>query len=124
MLFYRLIDDVTDRVRADGQPREARAIDQDGAESRHMVFLDGDTVRSCLLDDWPAEQQALAQAEQARRAAAQLRQTIRDKLTSMAGVRVDDLTTPQLKALLGYLLWREGGIDAELKVKPIGEWGR
>lgn len=122
--YYRLLDDLADAVRADGLPREVRAVDQDGAESIHMLFRDGDVVRSCLLADWPAEQTVLAAKEAERTQAAVLRQQIRDRLAGLAGKRIDDLLVGDLKTLLLYLVWREGGIDRDLKVKPIDTWGR
>lgn len=109
-----------DLVREDGTPRVCDADDG----TQHMLYRDGGMVRSCLLGDWPAAQQDLAAKQQAAIDAAALRQTIRDRLTGMAGKRVDDVTVGELKTLLLYLVWREGGIAKDLTVKPIGEWGK
>lgn len=111
---------IADLVAQDGQPRESTADDG----TQHMLYRDGVKVRSCLLADWPAEQAALAAKETERQAAAQLRQAIRARLGGLAGKRVDDLLVGDLKTLLLYLVWREDGIDKEMKVRPIGEWGR
>lgn len=111
---------IADLVAADHQPRQA--IADDG--SVHMLFWDGTKVRSCLLADWPAVQIELAAADQARTDAAQLRQAIRTRLDALAGKRVDDLLVGDLKTLLTYLVWREGGLNRDLTIKPIGEWGK
>lgn len=116
----KLSQTIADQVAADQQPRQATA--DDGSE--HMLFWDGTKVRSCLLADWPAVQQELVAKEAERQAAAQLRQQIRDRLATLAGKRIDDLLVGDLKTLLLYLVWREGGIDRDLKVKPVAEWGR
>lgn len=107
-------------VLADGLAREATADDG----TVHVLFRDGALVRSVLLADWPAEQVAQATRDAERQDAAVLRQAIRDRLAAMAGKRVDDLLVGELKTLLLYLVWREQGIDKELKVKPIAEWGK
>lgn len=116
----KLSQSIADLVAADQQPRQA--IADDGTV--HMLFWDAPRVRSCLLADWPAAQIELAAKEAERQAAAQLRQQIRDRLASLAGKRVDDLLVGDLKTLLLYLVWREGGIDRDLKVRPITDWGR
>lgn len=123
-MFYRLLDDVTDLVRADGMPRQSRAIDQDGSESVHVVFRDGDVVRSCLLADWPAEQAVLAAHEAARQAAAQLRQRVLSAAQSAVGVPVDQLTVQQRNALIVLLLRMAGALDHDGKVRPLSEWAR
>lgn len=116
----KLSQDIADLVATDHQPRQATA--DDGSE--HMLFWDAGKVRSCLLTDWPTEQAALAAKEVERQAATQLRQAIRDRLQGLAGKKVDDLLVGDLKTLLLYIVWREGGIDRDLKVKPIDTWGR
>lgn len=115
-MFYRLLDDVTDLVRADGQPRTTRGVDQDGAESRHMVFRDGDAVRSCLIEDWPAEQQALAAREAARTKRAALKQGLRAAAAAHAGKRADALTLPELRDLVALLLEQAGMLDEDGQV--------
>lgn len=104
-------------VLSDGQPREAE--DSDG--NTLMLFRDGDKVRSCLLADWPTELAALTARTTDR---ARLRQAVRTRLDSAVGVRVDDLLVGQLRALLAFLLWERGALDADLKVKPLDQWGR
>lgn len=122
--YYRLLDDVTDLVRQDGQPRQAGAVDQDGAESIHMLFLDGDAVCSVLLADWAAEQQVLAAKEAERQAAAQLRQKVLATAQSAVGVALDQLTTAQRNALIALLLYDAGALDNDGKVRPLGKWVR
>lgn len=41
---------------------------------------------------------------------------------SAVDVAVQDLTTPQVKALLLVVLWDKKAIDNNLKVKPLREW--
>lgn len=41
---------------------------------------------------------------------------------SAVGVAIQDLTTPQVKALLVLVLWDKKAIDNNLKVKPLGGW--
>lgn len=132
-----LTPETHEAVAADGLPRVA---DYDDG-SRHVLYWGGDRVRSLTEAEWLAqrgplptdptpEQSAAAIAaraaaeQQAIQDAAALRQAIRAKLASAEGKRVDDLLVGELRALLAYLLWREGGIDKDLKVKPIGEWGK
>lgn len=64
----------------------------------------------------------LASLNQQAQDTAALRQAIRDKLVSSVGVRVDDLLVGQMRALLAYLLWREGALDKDGRVRPISEW--
>lgn len=104
-------------VLSDGQPREAQ--DSDG--NVLMLYRDGDLVRSCLLADWPAELAALNARTTER---VQLRQAVRSRLDSTVGVRIDDLLVGQLRALLAFLLWERGALDAEMKVKPLDQWGK
>lgn len=51
-----------------------------------------------------------------------IKDQIKTFVQSTVGVRVDNLTTNQLKVLLGLVLYMAGAIDSELKIKPIGEW--
>lgn len=111
---------IADQVAADHQPRQATADDG----TVHMLFWDESKVRSCLLADWPTMQLELAAKTVERQDAVALRAAIRDRLAGLAGKRVDDLLVSDLKTLLLYLVWREGGIDRDLKVKPISDWGR
>lgn len=53
--WYKLPQGAADAVEADGLPRQATAIDQDGNESEHVLFIDRDVtpaVQSCLLSEW------------------------------------------------------------------------
>lgn len=131
----RIIDpDTHFAVERDGLPRVA-AYD-DG--SRHVLYLDGATVRSMSDADWPpplpaeptAEQiaAAIAAREAARQQAAQdalaLRQRVIMLAQSAVGVQIDALTAAQVRALIALLLWQAGAIDRAGMVKPLGEWVR
>ena len=56
--------------------------------------------------------------------AAQARQTLLAAAQSAVGVAVADLTTVQMRALLGVLLYVAGGLDKDTKVKPLAQWVR
>ena len=137
--FYKLPDGVGDSVRADGLPRVVSAIDQDDTISQHVLYLDGDVVRSMLAADWlatrgplpalPTQQEidaAIAAREQARLAAladaAALRQAILTIAQSAVGVRADLLTAVQLRALFAIVLWQAGALKNDLTVRPLAEW--
>lgn len=121
-------------VERDGLPRVA---DYDDGLQR-VLYLDGAVVRSMPVTDWPpplptepteAEiAAALAAREQGRqdalRDALALRQALRTKLASAVGVQIDDLLVGQLRALVAYLLWREGALDKDLRVRPLSEWAK
>ena len=52
-----------------------------------------------------------------------IKSQIIDAAKALAGVKVQDMTTTQLKLLLLVLTYKAGGIDpATLTVKPLGEW--
>ncbi len=55
---------------------------------------------------------------------AELRDTVKTIAQSAVGVALNDLTTQQLKVLVGVLLWQAGAIDPELEIKPLEEWAR
>lgn len=125
---------IADLITLDGLPRVASADDG----TSHVLYLDGETVRSMLVKDWPPplpsdptpaqSAAAIAAREAARRQFDLDRATRRQKLLSDAqsavGTAVDQLTAVQLRALVGVLLWMEGGVDTSGRVKPIGEWVR
>jgi hypothetical protein len=50
------------------------------------------------------------------------RQTVLQIAASAVGVRVTELTTAQIKAILTCVLYRAGAIDEELKVQPLNTW--
>jgi len=52
----------------------------------------------------------------------QAREDVLTIVQSTVGVSYTDLTTVQIKALLGALLWKAGGFNNDLTVKPLNEW--
>jgi hypothetical protein len=63
-----------------------------------------------------------ALAAQAAQEAAALRTKVRTTAQSAVGVSIDQLTNNQVRALLAVLLWREGALDKDGKVRPFAEW--
>ena len=55
-------------------------------------------------------------------AAETLRGRIQEVAGTTVGLRVDELTLLQMKALLVALLWNAGGIDSDLRVRSLSEW--
>lgn len=121
-------------VERDHLPRVASYDD----DSQHVLYWDG-VVRSLTAAEWLAQRgplpadptpeqiaAALAARTQERQQEAAdtqaLRQALRTRLQSAVGVQVDDLLVGQLRALVAYLLWREGALDADLRVRPLSEW--
>lgn len=115
-----LPQDIADQVAADGIARQVTADDG----TQHMLYRDGDIVRSAALADWPAAQVELAQHDQDRADAAALRARVRTTAQSAVGVAFDQLTAAQLRALFGLLLFREGALDKNGVVRPLAEWVR
>lgn len=117
-------------VGRDGLPRVG---DYDDG-SRHVLYLDGDVVRSKTVEEWgaplpadptPAESAAAIQAREARRDEARERRRVRIRLAQSAvGVHVKDLTASQRVALVELLLFRAGALDDDLAVRPLDEWVR
>lgn len=117
-----------DAVMADGLPRIADADDG----SQHVLYLDGEIVRSVEAKDWsgplpadptPAESAAAIQAREATRVAARERRRARIRQAQSAvGVKVGDLNPAQLRALTEILLLRAGALDADLAVRPLAQW--
>lgn len=52
------------------------------------------------------------------------RTALRDLAQSTVGVALNDLTTPQLKAVLGILVRRAGGLANDLTIRPLADWMR
>ena len=126
-----------------------QAVDHDGLarvaeyddDSQHVLYVEGDVVRSLLAADWlatrgplptdPTPEQvnaAIEAKEQARLAAltdaAALRQRVLQVAQSAVGVRADLLTAAQARALNIVRWWQDGALDAGLVVKPLAEWVR
>lgn len=136
---YRLLDDVTDQVRTDGLPRVVRAVDQDGADSRHVVYREGEKALSMLAADWldsrgdlptsPTEEEIqaaidaqLAERMRAHADAIALRQRVMDMAADAVGQQVDALTAPQVRSLLVLLLWKAGALDTAGAPRPPDDW--
>lgn len=124
-------------VALDHLPRVARYADEQGAESRKVLYWTGRRVETLTEAEWLAQRgplpadptpqdtaAALTARQQDTQDAAALRAAIRTRLDALVGKRIDDLLVGDLKTLLLYLVWRENGIDKDMKVRPIGEWGR
>jgi hypothetical protein len=62
-----------------------------------------------------------AQAQRDTEAAA-LRQQIITLAQSAVGVRIDNLTAAQVRALVAILLWKGGALDKDGNVRPLGQW--
>jgi len=83
-----------------------------------------------LADDAPAGSDVTARSiATAHNAAAltpeqTLRETVKTTAQSAVGVAYDALTAGQVRALFAILLWREGALNNDGTVKPLGEWVR
>lgn len=129
-----LTPEIHDAVALDGLPRAASYDDG----SRHVLYLDGDVVRSMEASAWPgplptdptpAESAAAIAAREAERgnkkaAAALKRQGMMTLAQSAVGVKIGALNTRQVEALLGLLLLNAGALDDGLLVKPVEEWAK
>jgi hypothetical protein len=119
-------------VRVDGLPRVATADDG----SVHVLFLDGQQVRSMLASDWPPPlptdptPEQIAAAIAAREAAEQQRKldavALRQRVLTVAqgavGKSIDTLTAGEVRALVACLLYRANAIDTAGVVQPLGIW--
>jgi len=122
-------------VERDGLPRVGSYDDG----SQHVLYLDGDTVRSLSASDWIAqrgplpidptpEQSAAAIAarvaaqQQADSDALALRQRVRALAQSAVGIQIDQLTAVQVRALIAVLLQKAGAIDKSGAIRPLSEW--
>lgn len=119
---HKLLEPEThDAVAMDGQAREAyyRTTYDDGttAETTHMLYRDGGTVRSVPLADWPAEQQALAARDAERTKHAPMREELGNAARAHAGKSAKQLTFPEMRDLFALFLEREGLLDADGKVQ-------
>lgn len=124
--------EVAQAVQADGLARVATADD----DTQHVLYLDGDTLRSIAAADWPpplptdptqAESDAAIAAreaakQQAESDAAALRQKIVTLAQSAVGLSVDTLTAAQTRALVAVLLWQAGALTRNGTVRPLAEW--
>lgn len=130
-----LTPETHERVALDGLPRVAQYDDS----SQHVLYLDGEVVRSLTDVEWlaqrgalptdptPAESAAAIAARETargnRQAAALLRrQGMLALAESAVGVKVGQLTPRQVEALLGVVLLGFGALDDDLSVRPLDEW--
>lgn len=120
-------------VQADHQARTVEAQVYEVVEGRETVLLrtdrivvywDQDRVRSALEADYAAEQARMAGEEADREAQRQLKQAVLTVAQSAVGVRFDQLTAAQLRALFAIMLFREGALDNAGLVRPLGQWVR
>jgi len=134
MTSYNVPSASVDAVARDGLPRLVQ--DEKLPDVQHVLFLDGDKVRSMLAADWPpplpteptqaqsaaavAAKRAAEQAE--RQSAIALRASILNTANDAAGVRLSALTPAQVRALLACVLWKVGGVNSDLTVRSLSEW--
>lgn len=108
-------------VAADGVPREALYLatydDNTTAEELHMLYRDGNAVRSIPIADWPAEQAALAARDAERQKHAAMQQGLKDAARPHVGKPVKQLTFPEMRDVFALLMEREGLLDADGNVR-------
>lgn len=128
----KLDQSIADAVERDGLPRQA--TDEDGVV--HVLYFDAHVVRSMLASEWlpplpsdptPAEVAAAiaakAAAEQQTKAdAAALRTRVRALAQSAVGVQLDQLSAPQVRALIAVLLHKQNAIDKTGAIRPLADW--
>lgn len=51
-----------------------------------------------------------------------LREQIKTVAQSAVGVAYDQLTAAQVRALVAILLWKQGALNNDGTVKPLGQW--
>lgn len=136
-MSYRLDYAIAQAVERDGLPRQA--MDLNGSGTTHVLYRENGLAHSMLADVWLAQRGALPadptpaeiaaalaaqqqQDQQARTDAAQLRQQVLTLANSAAGVRVDALTAPQVRALVSLLLWQAGALNKDGTVRPLADW--
>jgi hypothetical protein len=78
-------------------------------------------TKAQLDAEWAAYQQEQADAQTA---ATNLRNQIITIAQSAVGVRVDQLTAAQVRALNAIELWQKGALNNDLTVKPLAQWVR
>jgi hypothetical protein len=105
----------------------------------HVLYLDGDTVRSLVAADWiatrgplptdptPDESAAAIKAREAQQQqdaadAQALRQKVLTLAQSAVGVPVDQLTAVQVRALIAVLLHKAGALDKTGAIKALDSW--
>lgn len=141
MMNYFLDEDKSDLVSRDGFPRVVRGHDEMGAAAPHVQYESNGVVTSMLATDWMTQHgalptdptQAQIDAAVAARAAAQaqaqadaaaLRQRVMSTLQTAVGVPFDNLSTPQLKAVVEALAWKAGALNNDTTVRPPADWLR
>jgi hypothetical protein len=84
----------------------------------------GEQMSVPLSSEETAERTTIAATEQARQTSADAFRTQISALAQTAvGVRLQDLTQAQIKALMAILLYESGGVDpATLQVRPLEQW--
>lgn len=107
-------------------PGVAFTLTQDGTHD-NVPYI------SAWPEDVPMPTQAeidamLLTLEQERQAAQteaqQLRQRVVNLAQSAVGIAVNDLTAPQVRALLALLLRKEGALDKTGTIRPLQDWVR
>jgi hypothetical protein len=92
-----------------------------------LLYLEGNEqgVRLTVPDN--ADEEAigtviLAHDPEAPTARETLRNNIKAIAQSAAGIRLNDLTAAQSRALVAILLWKAGGVAPDMTIKPLGDW--
>ena len=98
-----------------------------GEERQCLLYLEGNEqgVRLTIPDE--ADEEAvetviLIHDPEAPTAYETLRNNIKSIAQSAAGVRLNDLTAAQSRALVAVLLWKSGGLAPDMTVRPLGDW--
>lgn len=72
-----------------------------------------------LQTAWAAYEAGLAQASSDAQAA---RTALLTAAQGTVGIALDQLTLAQLRALVGCLLYKEGALTADVKIRPLAQW--
>lgn len=113
--MYHVDPAIVALVAADGLARPCP--DRDIPDVTHMLFLDGGVVRSCLVEEWGAEQVALAAKDAERTKKEQMRGSLRAALVPLKGKKPAQWGLPEIRDLLAVLLEEKGLLDGDGAVR-------
>lgn len=91
------------------------------------LIIDCSTGTRTVVPFTPAEEAERATLAAAEASAIVAATAFRGQIVTLAqsavGVRLQDLTPAQIKALMACLLYKAGGVDpSTLQVRPLGQW--
>src|SRR5262245_47007698 len=113
--YVALDPSIADAVAADGKPREGRYLttydDGTTAETVHMLYKDGQAIRSVPIADWPAEQQALAGRDAERQKHQALNDSLRGAAAAHKGKDARQLTFPEIRDIMALWMDERGLLD-------------